>query len=110
MKIKNYLEFISERIRLNDVDAKNRKTLKHTFVNKLEEYRTSIKESKLDKLDIKVMLRELYNQFTVELINDLNVEDFLKRVNRILEEGEFDKIDQTFNSYLKKIEKKIKIV
>ena len=109
MKIKNYLEFLTERIRLNDIDVKNKKTTKYTFINKIEEYRKSIKESNLDKLDIKIMLRELYNQFTEELIKDLNTEDFLKRVNRILEDKELDKIDQTFNSYLKKIDKKFKI-
>ena len=38
-----------------------------------------------DKVDIKVIMRELTNEYTIEFVQELNVETFLRKLNQILE-------------------------
>ena len=89
---------IVEEIWIEDMDEKSLKTLKQNIIFRLGEYRTYILSNiiynfetnkveyrEFDSIDIKVIIRELVNEFTEEVVTELNIEAFLRKLNQILE-------------------------
>jgi polyphosphate kinase 2 len=61
-------------------------------------------------IDIKIIIRELTNEFTQEVIEELNIEAFLRKLNQILELKKRNtkrKIRETFDDYYKSIEVRV---
>lgn len=96
MKILDYLKFINEE--LNSTSKENLQQLKYNLTDRLQEYKESILVNiKLDKLgggvsyeaddffNLNTAVRELTNEFTEELIRDLNVKTFLIKIHQLLE-------------------------
>ena len=98
MIIKQFHNFISEELRLNKITPENLETIKKNLMTRLAEYRISILDNivynlntnkieykEFDKVDIPVILRELSNEFSSELVEELNIEAFLRKINQIME-------------------------
>lgn len=95
--INNFVKFINEGI--EKMDPKTLATIKDNLVKRLDEYKEfilthivyDIKTNKIsykddfDNIDINVMMRELKNEFTPEVISDLNVESFLRKIHQIID-------------------------
>ena len=63
-----------------------------------------------DKIDIRVIMRELTNEYTLEFIQELNVEAFLRKLNQILELRKRNtkrKVRESFDEYYQTIDNRI---
>ncbi len=121
--LKRFLNFVSEELYIEDMDNKSVDTLKQNLIFRLGEYRTyilaninyntltnKIEYLNFDLIDIKVMMRELSNEFTEEVVEELNLEAFLRKINQILELKKRNtkrKIRESFDDYYKSIEVRI---
>ena len=116
-------QFIREEFRIEEMDEKSIQTLKQNLLFRLGEYRVAILSNivynfetnkieykEYDSIDIKVIMRELSNEFTEEVVSELNVESFLRKLNQILELKKRNtkrKVRETFDGYFKSIEVRI---
>jgi polyphosphate kinase 2 len=114
---------IVEEIWIEDMDEKSLKTLKQNIIFRLGEYRTYILSNiiynfetnkveyrEFDSIDIKIIIRELVNEFTEEVVTELNIEAFLRKLNQILELKKRNtkrKVRESFDDYYKSIEVRI---
>ena len=114
---------IVEEIWIEDMDEKSLKTLKQNLIFRIGEYRTYILSNiiynfetnkveyrEFDSIDIKVIIRELVNEFTEEVVTELNIESFLRKLNQILELKKRNtkrKVRESFDDYYKSIEVRI---
>lgn len=127
--IQNFNNFIKEELRIDKLDEKTLNQLKRNLMQRLSEYKNAIlsnivynlKTNKIeyketegveyfDLVDIKVILRELNNEFSEEVIKDLNMESFLRNINQILElrkRNTKKKIREAFDKYYNTIEERI---
>ena len=122
--ITQFKKFLNEELNIQDMDSESLDTLKHNLTFHLEEYRASLllnieydlRTNKViykeyEKLDIPVILRELSNEFTEDMIKELNIEPFLRKINQILELKRRDtkkQIRQAFEEYYNTLEERIK--
>lgn len=122
--IHNFLKFINEELRIDKMDEKTLIKLKENLIDRLNEYRTyilsnivyNLKTNKVEykdfeMVDIPVIMRELTNEFTQEIVEDFNIEAFLRKLNQILElkrRNTKRKIREEFDFYFKSIERRIK--
>ncbi len=90
--------FISEELQIEKIDDKTLETLKVNLMHRLNEYRNSILDNifynmrtnkveykNFESIDITVIVRELSNEFSQEVVSDINIETFLRKINQILE-------------------------
>ena len=114
---------IVDEIWIEDMDEKSLETLKQNLIFRLGEYRTYILSNiiynfetnkveyrEFDSIDIKVIIRELVNEFTEEVVTELNIEAFLRKLNQILELKKRNtkrKVRESFDDYYKSIEVRI---
>jgi hypothetical protein len=117
--ILKFNQFILEELRVSDLDDKTLEVLKGNLTNKLYDWRDSIIDNikiennkpvyigfQFDKIDKGVMMRELENEFTKELVSDFRVAQLLNDI-----ELEMDKkspnvrraIKSLFNEYILKL-------
>jgi polyphosphate kinase 2 len=118
-----YTQFINEELRIEDVDPTTLDTLKSNFLTRLGEYKTfilaninynfetnKVEYRDFDKIEVPVMMRELSNEFSEELIEELNLQTFLLKLNQILELKKRNtkrKIRESFDEYYSSIDKRI---
>lgn len=121
--VNNFNKFINEELRIEKMDEKSLETFKKNLMFRLGEYRTFIlsnieyntttnKVEYLDfqSIDISVILRELSNEFTQDVVEELNIESFLRKLNQILElkrRNTKRKVREAFDDYFKTIEERI---
>jgi polyphosphate kinase 2 len=121
--LKSFTKFINEELYIEDMDDKSVETLKQNLLFRLNEYRTfilsninyntltnKVEYKEFDSIDTKVILRELTNEFTSEVVEELNLEAFLRKLNQILELKKRNtkrKIRESFDDYYKSIEVRI---
>lgn len=121
--LRKFSQFIREEFRIEEMDERSVQTLKQNLLFRLGEYRVAILSNiiynfetnkveykEYESIDIKVILRELSNEFTEEVVSELNVEAFLRKLNQILELKKRNtkrKIREAFNDYFKSIEVRI---
>jgi len=122
----DFNKFINEEISISKLDDATLKSTKEHFMFRLNEYRTyilanihyntltnKIEYKNFDKIDIKVIMRELTNEYTLEFIQELNVEAFLRKLNQILELRKRNtkrKVREAFDEYYQSIEERIQQV
>ena len=118
----NFTKF-NEEISISTLDEKTLKATVDNFKFRLNEYRTyilanieyNLKTNKVEyknfeRIDIRVIMRELTNEFTTEFIQELNVETFLRKLNQILELRKRNtkrNIRDSFNEYYQTIDDRI---
>jgi len=96
--IQNFNNFTNEELRLDKLDDKSLNQLKLNLVDRLSEYRTyilnnivynmvtnKVEYKEFENIDILTILRELNNEFTDEVVQDMNIEAFLRKLNQILD-------------------------
>lgn len=114
---------IVEEISIGDMDDKSLETLKQNLIFRLGEYRTyilsniiydfetnQVKYRNLDSIDVKVVIRELTNEFTEEVVSELNIEAFLRKINQLLEIKKRNtkrKIREAFGDYYVSMDSRI---
>ena len=121
--LRKFSQFIREEFRIEEMDEKSIQTLKQNLLFRLGEYRVAILSNivynfetnkieykEYDSIDIKIIMRELSNEFTDDVVRELNVESFLRKLNQILEIKKRNtkrKVRETFDGYFKSIESRI---
>jgi len=116
-------KFINEEIRIEKMDEPTLISLKKNLMFRLGEYRTyilanieynfttnKVEYKKFDKIDINVIIRELSNEFTTEVIEELNIDSFLRKLNQIIElrkRNTKKKVREAFDEYYQTIEERI---
>jgi polyphosphate kinase 2 (PPK2 family) len=118
-----FKSFLKEELRISEMDGSSLSTLKANLMDRLVEYRTYILSSiiynfdtnkieykDLDSIDTKVIIRELSNEFTEEVVQEINIESFLRKLNQILELRKRNtkrKIRESFDDYFKSLNDRI---
>ena len=121
--LKKFSNFLKEELRIEDMDKESVNTLKNNLLFRLNEYRTfilsninynfetnKVEYKDFDHIDIKVMIRELSNEFTQEVVEELNLDAFLRKLNQILELKKRNtkrKVRESFDDYYKSIEVRV---
>ena len=121
--IRKFKNFINEEVKIEKMDDKTIDSLKRNLMFRLGEYRTyilsnieynlltnKIEYKSFDRIEIKVILRELSNEFTQDVVEELNIEAFLRKINQILDlrkRNTKKKVRESFDSYYKGIEERI---
>ena len=119
----NFNKFINEEISISKLDEATLKATKEQLMFRLNEYRTyilaninynmvtnKIEYKNFDRIDIKVIMRELVNEYTQEFVDELNIETFLRKVNQILDLRKRNtkrKVRESFDEYYQTIEDRI---
>jgi polyphosphate kinase 2 len=119
----NFNKFINEEISISKLDDATLQDTKKQLMYRLGEYRTyilanieynfttnKIEYKNFDRIDIKVIMRELSNEYTPEFVNELNIEAFLRKVNQILDLRKRNtkrKVREAFDEYYQTIEDRI---
>jgi polyphosphate kinase 2 len=114
---------IFEEVLIEDMDQKSLETLKANLLFRFSEYKNyilaniiynfttnKVEYRDFDFIDIKIILRELNNEFSEEVIQELNIESFLRKLNQLLEIKKRNtkrKIREAFDDYYKSIETRI---
>jgi polyphosphate kinase 2 len=122
----NFNKFINEEISISKLDDATLEDTKNQLMYRLSEYRVYILENihyntltnkieykNFDRIDIKVIMRELINEYTQEFIDELNIEAFLRKVNQILDlrkRNTKKKVREAFDEYYQSIEDRVKQV
>jgi polyphosphate kinase 2 len=97
--IHKFINFLNEEIRIGKIDLESLNKMKENLVDRLDEYKEyvlsnikyDIRTNKViydegfDNINISIILRELRNEFTPELIEDLNLESFLRKIYQIID-------------------------
>lgn len=97
--ISNFIKFINEEITIGKMDPKTLSTIKDNLVERLDEYKDyilssisyDIKTNKViydegfDNIDLNIIMRELINEFSQDIISDLNVDTFLRKIHQIID-------------------------
>ena len=120
----NFNKFISEEISISKLDSATLQDTTNQLMYRLSEYRVyilaninynmltnKIEYKDFDRIDMKVIMRELTNEYTVEFIEELNIEAFLRKVNQILDlkkRNTKKKVREAFDEYYQTIEDRIK--
>jgi polyphosphate kinase 2 len=114
---------INEELDIQKLDDNSINQLKRNLLTRLGEYRTyilanieyntttnKIEYKDFDRIDEKVILRELINEFSEEVVEVLNISAFLRKLNQILDLKKRNtkrKVREFFNEYYKSIEDRI---
>lgn len=121
--IQNFNNFINEELRIDKLDDKSLNQLKLNLMDRLSEYRTyilnnivynmatnKVEYKEFENIDIPTILRELNNEFTNEVVQDMNIETFLRKLNQILDLQKRNtkrRIREEFDEYYNSIEQRI---
>jgi polyphosphate kinase 2 len=119
----DFNKFINEEISISKLDEDTLKATKEHLMFRLGEYRTyilanieynfttnKIEYKNFDRIDIKVIMRELVNEYTQEFVNELNIEAFLNKINQILDLRKRNtkrNVRESFDEYYQTIEDRI---
>lgn len=81
-----YLNHIYEELSISDLNHKNLNKYIDNLLFRLGEYESYIVEDveKLKSIDVKIIIRELRNEFTDEFIKELKLTSFILNINEIL--------------------------
>lgn len=121
--LKKFLNFINEELNISEMDDNSIETLKNNLLFRLSELRTSVLNNIIynfstnkveykdfNEVDSRTILRQFRNEFTDEVVEELNIEAFLRKVNQLLELKKRNtkrKVRETFDDYYKSIEVRI---
>lgn len=121
--LKNFLDFMNEELRIDKIDPKSLSTIKENILARLVEYKDYIldnivyntKTNKIEykgfeRIDIAVIIRELSNEFTQDVVQDLNIETFLRKINQLMELERRDtkkNIRKEFEAFIDGLEERI---
>jgi hypothetical protein len=113
MKIYKFNEFITEKLKSDSMNPDTLKVLKQNLLIRLKEYKEYILRNifikdgvpyfeNFDRLNIRIILRELHNEFTKEFISDYKIKELLEYIDELMKKPESDiktKIREKFYFY-----------
>jgi signal recognition particle GTPase len=116
--ILNFDRFIKEELRISQTDNKTLSVLKQNIKDRLLEYKTYLLSNievinneviykTFDELEKRTIMRELNNEFTKELIEELNIEGLIDDLESIYSKREIyikKKIRNKFKEYFQYLE------
>lgn len=121
-----FIEFIKEGGRIDKMDSENVEKIKINLLEKINQYKNFIldnivydfKTNKViykdfENIDIDLILNELKSEFTSEVIEDLNIETLLRKLNQILELRRRDtkkNIRKQFDDFTNTINHRISVI
>jgi Mg/Co/Ni transporter MgtE len=114
----NFKQFIKEELKISQINDKTLNVLKQNIKDRLFEYKTyllsniSLENDKIiykyfDRIEKRTIIRELNNEFTSEFIEDLKLEEFIEKLEKIYSEKDrFIKkqIRKAFREYFEYLE------
>ena len=95
MKIYKFNEFITERLKSDSMDPNTLKVLKQNLLIHLKEYKEYvlrnifIKDNQVyfenfERIEVRIILRELHNEFTKEFIDDYKIKELLEYIDDLM--------------------------
>lgn len=120
MKISDFLNFIKETIK-----TENFNQIKLNLISRLTEYKESILTNinidengdifykSEDFFNINIALRELTNEFTEEIVKDLNIKTFLLKISQVLDLKRKDTkkiIRNEFNNFILSLDERFNLI
>ena len=92
---------LDEKLNFDSLPKSNKKDIKLNLKFRILEIKKSIKDGNLKSIDKRIILRQFKNEFTEELIDNIEFEKFVDELNDILKEGK--PYSKHINKYLNKI-------
>lgn len=124
--LRKFLDFIKEELRIDKMDPENIEQIKRNILTRLEEYKSSILDNivynfqtnkveykSFEKIEVDIIMRELNNEFTPEVIQDLNIDTLLRKINQLMELKRRDtksNIRKQFDDFAKSIDNRISVI
>ncbi len=121
-----FIDFLKEELRIDKMDAASVDTIKRNLLERLSEYKRSILDNivydlrtntvsykSFEDIDIKVMMRELNNEFTPEVIQDLNIETLLRKISQLMALKRRDtkkNIRRQFEDFARTLDSRISVI
>lgn len=99
-----YLKYISEELSISELNHRHLNQYIENLTYRLKEYENYMVEDadNLKTIDVKIIFRELRNEFTEEFIKDIKLYSFIFNVNEILRQNNKNPkrlITNTFKRY-----------
>ena len=124
--LRKFLDFIKEELRIDKMDPENIEQIKRNILIRLEEYKSSILDNivynfqtnkveykSFEKIEVDIIMRELNNEFTPEVVQDLNIDTLLRKINQLMELQRRDtksNIRKQFDDFTKSIDNRISVI
>jgi polyphosphate kinase 2 len=124
--LRKFLDFIKEELRIDKMDPENIEQIKRNILARLVEYKSSILDNivydfqtnkveykSFEKIEVDIIMRELNNEFTPEVIQDLNIDTLLRKINQLMELKRRDtkkNIRKQFDDFAKTIDNRISVI
>lgn len=124
--LQKFLDFIKEELRIDKMDPENVEQVKKNILTRLEEYKRSILDNivydfqtnkveykSFEKIEVDIIMRELNNEFTPEVVQDLNIDTLLRKINQLMELKRRDtkkNIRKQFEDFARTIDSRISVI
>jgi len=119
----NFSKYITEELKIQEMDSETLEQVKRNLKFRLDEYRTYILKNihynlltnkiefkDFEQVDINIILRELNNEFGEDMIKELNIFALLRQINQILElkkRNTKKRVREFFDKYYKDLDRRI---
>ena len=99
MRVYKFNEFITERLKQDSIDSNTLKVLKQNLLIHLKEYKEYvlrnifIKDNQVyfenfERIEVRIILRELHNEFTKEFIDDYKIKELLEYIDDLMKNSD----------------------
>ena len=121
-----YIDFIKEELRIDKMNSEDFERIKIDLLKRIDEYKVFIlnnieydlKTNKIiykefEEINVDLIITELKNEFGDEVIEDLNIDTLLRKVNQLLELKRRDtkkSIRKQFDNFIKTIDQRISVI
>ena len=121
-----YIDFIKEELRIDKMNSEDLERIKIDLLKRIDEYKVFIlnnieydlKTNKIiykefEEINVDLIITELENEFGDEVIEDLNIDTLLRKVNQLLELKRRDtkkNIRKQFDNFIKTIDQRISVI
>jgi polyphosphate kinase 2 len=121
-----YIDFIKEELRIDKMNSEDLERIKIDLLKRIDEYKVFILNNieydlrtnkiiykEFEEINVDLIITELENEFGDEVIEDLNIDTLLRKVNQLLELKRRDtkkNIRKQFDNFIKTIDQRISVI
>ena len=121
-----YIDFIKEELRIDKMNSEDLERIKIDLLKRIDEYKVFILNNieydlrtnkiiykEFEEINVDLIITELKNEFGDEVIEDLNIDTLLRKVNQLLELKRRDtkkNIRKQFDNFIKTIDQRISVI
>ena len=121
-----YIDFIKEELRIDKMNSEDFERIKIDLLKRIDEYKVFILNNieydlrtnkiiykEFEEINVDLIITELKNEFGDEVIEDLNIDTLLRKVNQLLELKRRDtkkSIRKQFDNFIKTIDQRISVI